>query len=451
MKMYKLALLGGAAFAVTAASAQADELSDLKAQLAALQSRVAQIETQPAQASNVPAGASLVMFKSGQAFTDSTPIHTSERKRADEGFSIAVTPTADMPAPVAEVTVTGNVRTLLVYSDINTNNDNDDDVDTDKLDVVNRTRLLVDGKTETAVGEVGAHMRLQVGDPIDGDVSADMNEVWGYWQMNDSWRLQAGRWDNTSAVQSGLDWDATVGATGGLTNSGVEQIRLIYTNGPITWAVAVEDPQSGTLVTTRSILVDPEDPEGDRTFERVDTAFDDISDLPDLAAYIQYNGDGLMLMASGVAEDDDIGDDTNWFVGAGARFGLGDVAAISLAAGWGDGYARNSLLPIGPDNDYWGVSGLLTFNLNDTTRTELGAGYEEADVLNGDFDPETGEFGDHNVNQWVINGGVYWDPVSQLTLGIQADYTNTDANDNRFNQGDEVDQFAVRFGTWFRF
>ena len=33
MKMIKMALLGGAALAVTAASAQADELADLKAQI----------------------------------------------------------------------------------------------------------------------------------------------------------------------------------------------------------------------------------------------------------------------------------------------------------------------------------------------------------------------------------------------------------------------------------
>jgi len=446
MKMYKLALLGGAAFAVTAASAQADELSDLKAQLASLQSRVAQIETQPAQASNIPAGASLIMFKSGQAFIDSTPIHSADQKRANEGFSIAVTPTADMPAPVAEVTVSGNVRTLLFYN-------NQDELDfepsvtgvsqghsevnnEDRTEVVNRTRLIVDGKTETAVGEVGGHIRIQGGDPIDGDVTASMNETWGYWQMNDNWRLQAGRWDNTSAVQSGLDWDATVGATGGITNAGVEQIRLIYTNGPITWAVAVEDPQQFTFADGSTIA--------------------DKSDTVEGASYIQYNGDGVMLMASGVIADDDIGEDTDWFVGAGARFGLGAVAAISLAAGYGDGYDRNTIIALdSADTNYWGVSGLLTFNMNDTTRVELGAGYADAS-----------NHADTSVDHaWVVNGGIYWDPVSQLTLGVQADWQEADLNGGKdcgkngvcgtggddFDIDDTLDAFTVRFGTWFRF
>jgi len=295
--------------------------------------------------------------------------------------------------------------------------------------------LIVDAKTETAVGEVGAHIRLQGGDPIDGDTSAEMNETWGYWQMNDNWRLQAGRWDNTSAVQSGLDWDATVGATGGITNAGVEQIRLIYTNGPITWAVAVEDPQN--LDGTKG---------------------SDKSDMVEGASYIQYNGDGVMLMASGVVADDDIGDDTDWFVGAGARFGLGDVAAISLAAGWGDGYNRNTIISLDTaDTNYWGVSGLLTFNLNDTTRAELGAGYAEAD--NDAFDSVD--------NSWVVNGGLYWDPVSQLTLGIQADYTSAElvggtdrgtdgakggvGSAKDFDVDETLDSFTVRFGTWFRF
>jgi len=425
MKMYKLALLGGAAFAVMAASAQADELSDLKAQLAALQSRVSQIETQPAQASNIPAGASLVMFKSGQSYTDSTPVHAIDRTRPDEGFSIAVTPTADMPAPVAEVTVSGNVRTLLVYANVDDGDNNED-----AWDVVNRTRLIVDGKTETAVGEVGGHIRIQGGDPIDGDVTARMNETWGYWQMNDNWRLQAGRWDTASAVQSGLDWDATVGSTVGPTDSGVEQIRLIYTNGPITWAVAVEDPQQAGFDTTTI------DEAGESTTTHHDVA--DKSDTVEGAGYIQYNGDGVMLMASGLIADDDIGDQTDWFVGAGARFGLGDVAAISLAANWADGYNRNTFFGLDTaDTNYWGVSGLLTFNLNDTTRAELGAGFEDLkNHADGSVD-----------DAWAVNGGIYWDPVSQLTLGIQGDYTQ----ENIVNNDDDIDAFAVRFGTWFRF
>ena len=52
MKSIKMALLGGAALAVTAAAAQADDLDALKAQIEALNARVAAMEAAP----SVPAG-----------------------------------------------------------------------------------------------------------------------------------------------------------------------------------------------------------------------------------------------------------------------------------------------------------------------------------------------------------------------------------------------------------
>ncbi len=48
MKMIKMALLGGAALAVTTAAAKADDLSALKAQIESLNARVAQMEAAPA-------------------------------------------------------------------------------------------------------------------------------------------------------------------------------------------------------------------------------------------------------------------------------------------------------------------------------------------------------------------------------------------------------------------
>jgi hypothetical protein len=299
------------------------------------------------------------------------------------------------------------------------------------VDVQSRARLVVDGKTETAVGEVGGHIRLQGGDPVDGDVTASMNEWWGYWQMNEGWRLQAGRWDNTAAVQSGPDWDCTLcgysqGGKGmfynsiGVTNGGTEQIRLIYTGGPFTWAVAVEDPVGS--------------PAGE-------------ADIPDFASYVQWNGDGIMMMASGVWADDPFDDaDDDWFVGAGARFGLGEIAALSLAGGFGEGYSRNSILTLDTsDTEYWGVSALLTFNVAEASRIEIWGGWSEADNDGGIgfFSPD---------EKWLVGAGWFWDPVSQLTLGIQADYSQIGftSDDPALDDHDD-DQINVAFGTWFRF
>ena len=60
--MFRKALLGGAALAVMTTGAAADELSTLKAQLAALQSQVNSIQSAPAQA---PAGSSMLRYERG--------------------------------------------------------------------------------------------------------------------------------------------------------------------------------------------------------------------------------------------------------------------------------------------------------------------------------------------------------------------------------------------------
>ena len=56
MKTMKMALLAGAAVAVSSAAAHADQLSDMKAQIEALNARVASMETAP----SVPAGYQLL-------------------------------------------------------------------------------------------------------------------------------------------------------------------------------------------------------------------------------------------------------------------------------------------------------------------------------------------------------------------------------------------------------
>ena len=111
-KWLRRALLGGVALSVMATGAQADELSALKAQLEALQSRVNTLEAAPAPAA-LPEGYSYMTYARGQGSnsdwgneskTDSINVSN------DRGFTVAVTPTADIPAPVAEVTVYGYVK-----------------------------------------------------------------------------------------------------------------------------------------------------------------------------------------------------------------------------------------------------------------------------------------------------------------------------------------------------
>ena len=185
LKWLRQALLGGAALSVLATGAQADELTALKAQLEALQSRVNQLET-TAAAPALPAGVKLLTVRKGQgSYALNAALPASDRLHESQGYTIAITPTADMPAPVSEVSVSGEIRARLLYSDveidgtsdafIDVDADNADDFSTDALvngeinelvgydeddfDITTRARLRVDGHTETAIGEVGGTIR----------------------------------------------------------------------------------------------------------------------------------------------------------------------------------------------------------------------------------------------------------------------------------------------------
>ena len=95
------------------------------------------------------------------------------------------------------------------------------------------------------------------------------------------------------------------------------------------------------------------------------------------------------------------GGSDGWQVGAGGGFALGDIANLSAAASLGEEPSKG---------DYWNASALLSFTLTDSVMFEVGASYVDYDDL--------------NVEVWEAIAGIYYEPVSQLTLGIEADYAD---------------------------
>ncbi len=436
MKMMKWALLGGAALAVTATAAQADDLAALKAQIEALQSRVSQLEAQP-QAS-MPSGYSLMSIRDGQGtFEGVLPERNADMIREESGFTLSVLPTADA-APAAEVSVSGEIRTALIYTDIS-----GDDGD-DSLDVKVRGRIFVKGKADTAVGEVGGYFRLQAdggGNFNDYSENTKMNKAYGWWKFAPAWELMAGYNDNTAALQAGWDWMAASGPVSsfGPSNINNEQMRLTYSSGPLSFAISVEDPDN-TTVTTTGVIVGCSDnnKDGDCTDVGVDgnvlgttTATGDTSDVPNVQAYLMYSSDSFTGQIVGLYQSDDFGSD-DYAIGGGATIGIADGFQITAAGVFGEGttsYANN----VGPgsvDDEFWGASVGLIAGLSEDTRLEIGAGIEDYDVSG-----EAVGFG----------GGVYWDPVSQVTLGAGATYVDFD------NTAGNADSLEVFFGTWLRF
>ena len=203
MKMMKWALLGGAALAVTATAARADDLAALKAQIEALQTRVSQLEAQP-QAS-MPSGYSLMSIRDGQGNYRRSlpPERDADRVREESGFTLSVLPTADA-APVAEVSVSGEIRTALDLHGLDDDDGGDDD---DSLDLKVRGRIFITRQGDTAVGEVGGYFRLQAdggGNFSDYSETTKMNKAYGWWKFAPEWELMAGYNDNIGCSAGGL-------------------------------------------------------------------------------------------------------------------------------------------------------------------------------------------------------------------------------------------------------
>src|SRR5204863_3923661 len=177
--------------------------------------------------------------------------------------------------PAAEVSVSGEIRTALIYTDFN--EDNEDDY-SDNLDVKVRGRIFIKGKADTAVGEVGGYFRLQAdggGDFSDYSEATKMNKAYGWWKFAPNWEFMAGYNDNTAALQVGWDWLAASGPVSsfGPSNINNEQMRLTYSSGPLSFAISLEDPDGVTHN------------------NHTDTA--DKSDVPALEAYLMYSSDAF--------------------------------------------------------------------------------------------------------------------------------------------------------------
>jgi len=441
-----------------ATGAQADELSALKAQLEALQSRVSQLESQPAAAPALPPGTRLLTMRKGQGtYSLANALPAADRLQDHQGYTIAVTPTADMPAPVSEVTVSAEIRVRALYQtvdvessiDLNANDTTDgheESVEWDDFDITTRARLRVDGRTETAIGEVGGTIRLQGTDG--GDVT--LNIGWGYWQMTPNWQLGGGYWDSLAAVQAGWDWNgepALIGLAAGPTNQSISQFRLTYSDGGLTIALSVEDNdnQGGEF---------NEDVDADHDFFLEDAVF------PAVAGYIAFDAGSFLVTASAIWEADDTDEDDgfedtddNWMVGAGAIIRLSDMFRLEGAANIGEGYCAGSyvacVVATGSgdesenDMEYWGANLLAVVSFHEAMRLELGAAYSDVDHE----EDESIDFSDTVETAWTVAASLFWDPVDQLTLGAGVGFTNFESS-----EGDgEADQIVAGFGAWFRF
>ena len=430
MKTIKMALLASAAVAVSAAAAHADELSDLKAQVESLNARMAAMETAP----TVPAGYQLLAISKGEALQVPGMLGSdSDRVQDNSATLISVMPTADAPAGTT-ISWSGYVRSAIVYSGVQYSGQYKNKYDGvtyksqkaslnsfDDWDVKARGQLRVVATTDTAVGAVGVELKLRADFNGNGTSNVYMKTAWGYWAMTPELTLGGGYSGSLGNIGYGYDGACTCYYTDNADvdfNPGdTSQMRLTYASGPFSMAVAIEDAgiNDGTGNDNK----------------------DDYRAGNNLGAAgeIKYSGDSFSGEIAGVYRSTNnevtLGNDNVdalWQIGAGVSFNLGEIASLSLAAATGSGPYQTvddsgditSNIPV--YNQWWGVSGLASANLSDTVHAEAGVGYKnrKGDSFN---DYKAGyKYDGFTYDTWAVLGGVYYNPVDQLTIGLEGEW-----------------------------
>ena len=389
MKMIKFALLGTAALAAVTVSARASELSDLKAQIEALNAR---FDAQSA----IPAGYQLLQV--GRADAIVIPSLDVDANGVKKHLTFSVVPAADMPASTV-IQWSGNVKAALTYRNI----DEPFSTDTTYSDVRASYGLKVVGTTETAVGEVGAKIAFTGGTEGIGQLNTSTNNkayvktdgYWGWWKITPELTLGGGRDGSLSGNGEGFDGRATahfanVDGNGGYKTIGdVAQMRLSYASGPLAAAIALEDSTNSYPTTSRF----------------------------GVAGDLKYSGDSFGVELNAGIQNRDAPADI-WTVNAGAHYALGDMGLISAAAGMGSG---TNAAGVGGD-DYTKASVFAKLNLSESARAELGASHRWQTEVAGTAGDRT-SFG----------VGLYYAPVSQLTIGLEADYSTVEAGNKTTN------------------
>jgi len=334
--------------------------------------------------------------------------------------------------------------------------------DDDNLDVLARGQLRVQAATDTAVGEVGVDIEMR-GD-FNGNGNADIyfKKAWGYWAMTPELAFGGGYAGSLGNIGYGYDGACTCmytdNADVAFDPGDVSQLRLTYASGPLSMAVAVEDGGYNNGFGS--------DEDGDLKFG--DDYYDDSLGA---AGEIKYSGDMFSAEISGVyraqkeenylvdtAPDFSVYDsqgnlpggyrqygvwtgdgdvDSLWQIGAGVGFALGDFANLSLAAAMGEGpttQVDDGVLVRGVplNNEWWGVSALARFNLTDEVYAELAGGYKDRegdfDLNYSDYNRDVWNFDSFDYETYSVMAGIYYNPVDQLTVGVEGEWWTTDVS-----------------------
>ncbi len=329
--------------------------------------------------------------------------------QAPRGFRIY--PTADAVAtdaaveePYVEVKTSGYIKAGYIFSEIQDGTPLDNSSDFDVEAGVN-----VKGSVQSALGEIGATIQVKwdTAESTTNLASIALRDegIIGFWQFTDTLKLETGR-SNGGRLENGIDKN-----TKRLWTFGNRRVRsenagdgffdrdaynaffgLAYAEGPLSFTARIHDATRGV-----------KDAGGK-------TGFDD--DAIGASAKALFTSELFSLeMAGGYWGQDDAKSlpidkrtGVKWLAGVGSE--LNFIPGLPISIGAQSGRLHNGAKSMK-------VSGSVGFTLTDDITAGIGAGWTK--VSNS---PNLAD----NRTEKVLHGEIYYAPMSQLIIGLEADY-----------------------------
>ena len=383
MKKIKIGLLATAAMAAVSNLAHADALADLKSAIVSLTAQDAL----------------------GQASV-----------QAPRGFRIS--PTADNSAapaaveePFVDVKVSGYLKTGFIYSQIKTNLD-------DKADFDAEAGINVKGSIQSPLGEVGTTIQLKYGinpstNNSEKGIQLRDEGIIGFWQFTDTMKLETGR-GNAGRLENGIDKNTrrlwtfqnrrirAENAGNGFFDRDMYNgfAGLLYASGPVALQLRVHDATRGIGAGGLNADDDALGVSGKAVYAGETVGFE-VS-----GGYWSEDGAVNLPLASQTG--------VKYLIGAGTDLNFIEGVPVSLAAQYGELHNGTQSLKL---------SGSLGLTITDTISAGFGGGWTRISNTPAGA-PNTPNDTAGNREELVAVGGIYYSPMSYLTLGLEGDWVD---------------------------
>ena len=380
-KMIKTGLLATAALLTISTLAHADALADLKAAIVGIDIREA----------------------TGQAAVGLPRGYTVSPTADAAGTDLAV------EEPFVEVKVSGYIKTGFIYSQVNTNGDAKSDFDVEG-------GVNVKGSVQSALGEVGATIQAKwdIAEATNNAASFALRDdgLIGFWQFADSMKLEMGR-GNAGRIENGIDkntrriWTVqnrrirAENAGNGFFDRDMYNgfMGLAYASGPIALQVRAHDATRG-----------------------IGAGLNSDDDAIGVSAKAVYSGEVVGFEASGGYWGQDgaanlpLAQQTGvkYLIGAGTELNFIEGVPLSFSGQYGELHNGTQSIK---------MSGSVGLTITDTIGAGFGGGWTKISNTPAGM-PNTPNNTSGNHEELVAVAGVYYSPMSYLTLGLEGDWVD---------------------------